>query len=268
MIELDKLYLGDCLDILNDVQENSVDCIICDLPYGTTECAWDSTIPLEPLWRHYKRVLKHQGSVLLFGSEPFSTMLRMANLDWYKYDWIWRKNMPTGHFHAKNMPIKDYEIISVFSAAKMGHESLLKEDRMIYNPQGLQSCHVVENGKRKANGIYKSRPSHKDVIIREQCNYPRMVIDFQNQNKELKNDTRIHPTQKPVDLLRYLILTYTNKGGVVLDNCMGSGSTAIAAIKEERHFIGIELNKEYFEKANKRIHLQLQQPTLWNLNDL
>lgn len=262
-IELDNIYQGDCLELMASVPDNSVDCIICDLPYGTTDCAWDTIIPLEPLWAHYKRVLKHQGSVLLFGSEPFSTMLRMSNLDWYKYDWIWHKDTPTGHFHAKNMPVKDYEIISVFSAANMGHESCLGDNRMTYNPQGLQPCHITENGTRKAKGVYGARPSHKEVIVREQCNYPRMVIQFPNQAEECATSKRIHPTQKPLNLLRYLILTYTNVGDVVMDNCMGSGTTAVAAIREKRHFVGMELDEEYYKKSLQRIESEKRKLTLF-----
>lgn len=259
-MEIDKIYFGDCLELMADIPKDSIDCIICDLPYGTTECKWDITIPLEPLWAHYKRILKHQGSVLLFGSEPFSTILRMSNLDWYKYDFIWKKTMPTGFQHAKNMPMKDYENICVFSAAKIGHANLLKDKRMTYNPQGLQSCHVVENGKTKANGIMRPRPSHKEVILREQCNYPRMILEFPNQGGELANNKRLHPTQKPVDLIRYLIRLYTNEEDVVLDNCMGSGTTAVAALMEHRHFVGFEMNEAYYNKACDRI--ENLQPTL------
>ena len=263
MIELNKIYNEDCLEGMKRIPDGSVDCIVCDLPYGTTACDWDSVIPMQPLWEQYKRILKHQGSVLLFGSEPFSTMLRMSNLDWYKYDWIWQKNVPTGFQHAKNMPMKDYEIISVFSAAGMGHANLLGNNRMTYNPQGLQSCHIIENGQSKFNNTVGKRPSHKEVIVREHCNYPRMIINFDSQAGEGVNNDRIHPTQKPVDLLRYLVLTYTNEGDTILDNCMGSGTTAIAAIREKRNFIGFELNKEYYDKACKRIKLEQAQLTLF-----
>lgn len=200
---------------------------------------------------------------MLFGSEPFSTMVRMSNLEWYKYDWIWQKNVPTGFQHAKNMPMKDYEIISVFSAAGMGHANLLGENRMTYNPQGLLPCHIVENGRSKFNNTVGKRPSHKDVVVSEQCNYPRMILNFKSQAGEGVNSKRIHPTQKPVDLIRYFILTYSNEGDTILDNCMGSGTTAIAAIKEKRHFIGFELNKEYYDKACERIWNEQRQLKLF-----
>ena len=264
MIELDTIYNEDCLEGMKRIPDGTIDAVICDLPYGTTACAWDSVIPLEPLWEQYRRVLKHQGSVLLFGSEPFSTMLRMSNLKWYKYDWIWQKFHPSGFQHAKNMPLKDYEIISVFSAAGMGHANLLGDNRMTYNPQGLQSCHVIEHSKKgKFNNVVGKRPSHKDTIVRDICNYPRMILKYDNQSGEIHNNVRIHPTQKPVDLLRYLVLTYTNEGDTVLDNCMGSGTTAIACIKERRHFIGFELSKEYFDKAVRRIKAEQAQLTLF-----
>lgn len=263
MIELNHIYNMDCLEGMKQIPDGTIDAIICDLPYGTTDCSWDSVIPLEPLWEQYRRVLKHQGSVLLFGSEPFSTMLRMSNLKWYKYDWIWQKNVPTGFQHAKNMPLKDFEIISVFSAAGMGHANLLGKNRMIYNPQGLTPCHIVKNGKTSFNNTVGQRPSHKDIVVRELENYPRMILRYDSQSGEGANNVRIHPTQKPVDLLRYLVLTYTNEGDTVLDNCMGSGTTAVACIKEKRHFIGFEKDKTYWEKSVKRVRNEQRQLTLF-----
>ena len=263
MIEPNTIHCGDCLDIMPQIADKSVDMVLCDLPYGTTDCKWDSVIPMQPLWEQYKRILKHQGSVLLFGSEPFSTMLRMSNLDWYKYDWIWQKNAPTGFQHAKNMPLKDFEIISVFSAAGMGHANLLGNNRMTYNPQGLQSCHIIENGQSNFNNTVGKRPSHKEVIVREQCNYPRMILHYDSRSGEGANNNHIHPTQKPVDLLRYLILTYTNVNDVVLDNTMGSGSTIVAAIKEKRQWLGIEKDEKYFEIAKRRIKNETCQLSLF-----
>lgn len=266
MIEIDNIYNEDCLEGMKRIPNGSVDCVICDLPYGTTACKWDVVIPLDKLWEQYRRVLKHQGSVLLFGSEPFSSMLRMSNLDWYKYDWIWQKGTPSGFQHAKNMPMKDYENICVFSGAGMGHASRLGDNRMIYNPQGLKQMEkpVVEHNKRnKFSGTVGSRPSNQDTIVREITNYPRMIQFFDNQCGETMNNKRLHPTQKPVDLIRYLIRTYTNDGAVVLDNTIGSGTTAIAAIREHRHYIGFELDKGYFDKAVNRINKELQQLTLF-----
>ena len=248
MIELDTIYNCDCLQGMREIPDGSVDAIVCDLPYGTTACKWDSIIPFEPLWEQYKRIIKPQGSVLLFGSEPFSTMLRMSNLDWFKYDWIWEKNRPTGFQHANNMPLKDYEIISVFSPAAMGHTKLLGNKRMIYNPQGIEP--IGKEWKRSASkfgNIVGKRKSQKNSGIQEFTGYPTTTLYY---NKDQKG---IHPTQKPVELLRYLIRTYTNEGETVLDNCMGSGTTAIAAMREHRHFIGFELNKEFYKKACERV---------------
>lgn len=265
-IEIDHIYNMDCLVGMKDIPDNSVDCIICDLPYGTTACKWDVLIPFDKLWEQYRRILKHQGSALMFGSEPFSSLLRMSNFDWYKYDWIWQKGTPSGFQHAKNMPMKDYENICVFSAAAMGHVSRLGDHRMTYNPQGLQRMKkpVVEHNKHnKFSGTVGSRPSNQDTIVREVTNYPRMIQFFDNQCGETMNNKRIHPTQKPADLIQYLIRTYTNEGDVVLDNCMGSGTTAIAAIREKRHYIGFELNEEYYKKSLARIKKELSQPKLF-----
>ena len=261
--QIDKIYNEDCLEGMKRIADGAVDCIITDLPYGTTACAWDSVIPFEPLWEQFKRVTKPNAAIVLFGSEPFSSALRMSNIGMYKYDWIWQKNVPSGFQHAKNMPLKDYENISVFSKGSMGHANLLGERRMIYNPQGLESCHIKENGKTKFKNTVGSRPSHKDVIYREQCNYPRMCIFFDNQSGDIVNDKRLHPTQKPVDLLRYLILTYSNEGDTILDATIGSGTTAVAALMEKRHFIGFETNKEYFDIAQGRIDQVRRNPTLF-----
>lgn len=166
MIEPNSLHLGDCLDIMKDIPDNSIDCIICDLPYGTTEADWDSVIPMDKLWTEYDRVCTSTANILLFGSEPFSTTLRMNKLDIYKYDLVWVKNRPTGFFHAQNMPLKDYELISVFSYGSMGHSNLLGDKRMTYNPQNLIKTRKVKtNALRKMGGIYNPRPSHKDVVV-------------------------------------------------------------------------------------------------------
>lgn len=244
-----KLILGDCLEKMKDIPDCSVDMVLCDLPYGTTACKWDVVLPLNKLWEQWKRVLSHQGSVLLFGTEPFSTRLRMSNMDWYKYDWIWHKPSTTGFQHAKNMPLRDYEIISVFSGAAMGHESLLGNKRMIYNPQGLIEINKVakRHPEYEFGTIVGHRKSHKTEVLRKYTNYPRMVLEFP------KDPENYHTSQKPVALLRYLIRTYTNPGGVVLDNTMGSGSTCVAAAIEDRNCIGIEKEEKYYDIAVERM---------------
>lgn len=246
MVELKQ---GDCLELMKNIPDGSVDMILCDLPYGTTACKWDNVIPFEPLWEQYKRVIKPNGSVVLFGSEPFSSRLRLSNLKWYKYDWIWEKNRPTGFQHAKNMPLKAHEDIIVFSLGKMGHKNLLKNKRMKYNPQGIQECFLVQKSSTNRFGnIAGKRPSHKQYTIQTEKNYPKSILRFPKEDKG-----RLHPTQKPVALLEYLIKTYTNVGETVLDNCMGSGSTGVACVNTGRNFIGIELDEHYFEISKNRL---------------
>ena len=257
-IELDRIYNMDCLEGMKAIPDGSVDAVICDLPYGTTACAWDSVIPLDVLWREYHRVCKPSAVILLFGSEPFSSELRMSNLKEWRYDWIWHKNSSAGFIHAHNRPLKDYEIVSAFCQYGMGHETTMGGKRMPYNPQGLVKTYkVIHNKVRDKDSLIGGRPAQGKDTIQEWTNYPHTTLHFD------KEGDAWHPTQKPVDLLRYLVLTYTNEGDTVLDNCMGSGTTAIACIKERRHFIGFELNKEYFDKACKRIDNERRQLTLF-----
>jgi site-specific DNA-methyltransferase (adenine-specific) len=245
----------DCLEGMTHIPDGSIDAIICDLPYGTTECAWDSVIPFDQLWEQYKRIIKHGGPIVLFGSEPFSTMLRMSNLEWFKYDWIWIKNRPNGYLEAKNKPMKAHEIISICSSGSSSNGCL---NRITYNPQGIVPCDVVN--KNREGNIYGNRKNREvgKTFKQEFTNYPTSILKFTTDD-----DDRFHPTQKPVDLLRYLIRTYSNEGDTILDNCMGSGTTAVACIKEKRHFIGFELNKEYYDKACQRIDAEQRQLSLF-----
>ena len=248
-MDLNRIYNMDCLEGMKEIPDESIDCIICDLPYGTTACAWDSVIPFAPLWEQYKRIRKPYAPICLFGSEPFSTLVRMSNLNEFKYDWIWVKSQGSGFVHAKNQPLKNFEVISMFCSYPMGHISQLGDKRMPYNPQGLRLVNkLCTHGKERTVNVYGSRPSHKDEFIREYENYPNAVIKFSSER-----EGRFHPTQKPVELIRYLIRTYSNPGDTILDNCMGSGTTAVAAVMEKRKFIGFETNKEYFDKANDRL---------------
>ena len=242
------LLQGDCLELMKQIPNGSIDMILCDLPYGTTACRWDSVIPIDKLWKEYRRIIKSNGVIVLFGSEPFSTRLRSAALDLYKYDWIWVKNHSTGFQHAKNMPMKKHENISVFSPGGMGHKRLLGNRRMTYNPQGIvEENHIRKTTKNKFGSIAGKRPSQKEFFIQECSNYPESVLNYP------KESNAVHPTQKPVALLEYLIKTYTNPGETVLDNCMGSGSTGVACVNTGRDFIGIELDPHYFEVAKQRI---------------
>lgn len=243
-----KLLQGDCLELLKDIPDGSVDMVLADLPYGTTACKWDTIIPFEPLWEQYKRLIKPNGAILLFGSEPFSSKLRMSNLEWFKYDWVWKKTRKLGFTNAKNKPMNDHECISVFSNGTCANKS---ENRMPYNPQGLIFYNRVVSGEKRCTadlvGHRFSRPSHKKKYIQEFTNYPSQIIEFNSESKP------IHPTQKPVALLEYLIRTYTNEGETVLDNCMGSGSTGVSCVNTGRKFIGMELDPGYFEVAKRRI---------------
>jgi len=242
------LFKGDCLEIMKEIPDQSVDMILCDLPYGTTACSWDTVIPFEPLWEHYWRVLKPNKSVLLFGAEPFSSMLRMSQIDKFKYDWIWCKSRALGFTNAKNKPMNKHETISVFSQGTVANKSTRK---MLYNPQDLKPSGKKVSGikdcKADKTGHKFARKSHKEEYIQEYTNYPVSTLSIPNEGKT------IHPTQKPVALLEYLIKTYTNEGDVILDNCIGSGTTALAALNTRRKFIGIELNDNYFDVSNKRI---------------
>ena len=240
------LRQGDCLELMKDIPDKSVDMILCDLPYGTTACKWDSVIPFEPLWEQYERIIRDNGAIVLNASQPFTSELIHSNLKLYKYNWIWKKTRPTGFSHSKNMPLKDYEDICVFSKGIIQHANLT-EKRMNYYPQGLRACN--RKVKRTSKGFEGSmeRKSQTNEYVATLENFPRMVLETPNEGKT------VHPTQKPVELCEYLIKTYTNEGETVLDNCMGSGSTGVACINTGRNFIGIELDEKYFEIAKKRI---------------
>lgn len=252
------LHCGDCLDIMPTLEAESIDAIIADVPYGTTSCAWDSVIPFAPMWECIKYLIKPRGAVLLFGSEPFSSMLRLSNMDWYKYDWVWRKSKPNGWQHAKNKPMKADEDVIVFSSAPMGHASLLGDRRMTYYPQGVRHNGVNVITDKNHGRTMGARPNQVGKVYEAFTGFPSNILDFPN----IFGSNAIHPTQKPVDLMAYLIRTYTNPGETVLDFTMGSGSTGVAAIHEGRRFVGIEKDTGYFEIAQRRISEATQQPAL------
>ena len=238
------------MEVMKEINDKSVDMILCDLPYGTTACKWDSVIPFEPLWEHYKRIIKDKGAIVLTASQPFASALVMSNIEWFKYEWVWVKNRATGHAHAKNKPMKKHENICIFSNGVTLHPGQ-SERRMGYYPQGLKK---EKNGKtRKRNdagddAVMSKRNSHKETVI-EHSNYPVSLLNFDIE----MNSQRVHPTQKPVALFEYLIKTYTDEGETVLDNCIGSGTTAIAALNTNRNFIGIEKDEEYYKLAKNRV---------------
>lgn len=246
-----KIFNGDCLEIMQKIPDNCIDLVCCDLPYGTTASSWDKAIPMDKLWGQYNRVLTKTGTVLLFANGIFTPRVMSSNLRDYKYRWVWVKRNATNFVHAKNRPMTKSEDILVFSKGAMGHRSQLGDKRMTYNPQGLISCHQVKkSGKSKFGTVAGCRPSHKDEVVREYTNYPSdVLLDF----PEVCPTKKVHTNEKPILLLEYLINTYTDKNGVVLDNCMGSGTTGIASINSNRKFIGIELDENYFNIAKERI---------------
>jgi site-specific DNA-methyltransferase (adenine-specific) len=227
----------DCLKGMKYIEDRSIDMILCDLPYGTTACKWDTVIPFEPLWEQYKRIIKEHGAIVLFGSEPFSSNLRMSNLKMFKYDWIWDKKKGGNPLLSKIQPIKTYEIISVFGIGKVNYYPIMV-DRDKPKARGKNTGKVSEttNNTFTENKVYTQY-------------YPKAIIEFSNANQRNK----LHSTQKPVELCEYLIKTYTVEGDIVLDNCMGSGTTAIACINTNRNYIGFELDATYCGIANKRI---------------
>lgn len=245
------LRCGDCLELMKGVPAESVDLILCDLPYGTTGSKWDSVISSDRLWCEYRRIISGRGVIVLFGTEPFATHIRHDALDLYKYDWIWRKTTVTGFAHARNMPLRDYENIMFFSKAPVGHFSKLGLRRMPYSPQGLKECNQIDKSHKTSlimhSGTFaNTKETH---YVRTETGFPRMVLDFKKNPK----DSKYHLNAKPVPLLEYLIKTYTNPGETVLDNCMGSGSTGVACVNTGRRFIGMELDEHYFSVAQERI---------------
>lgn len=224
-----QLIQGDCLEVMPTIPNGVVDMVLCDLPYGTTQNPWDSVIPLEALWKQYQRLCS--GSVVLTGSQPFTARLLVSSPIMFRYEWIWRKNNATGHLNAKRMPMKEHENILVFGETK-------------YNPQDL----VPFNKKVRRGGNGANFGVSGTENFQAWTNYPRSVLEVATDS-----DKR-HPTQKPLALMEYLIKTYTNQGGVVLDNCMGSGTTGVACKRLGRSFIGIEKDPTYFAIAEKRIN--------------
>lgn len=247
-----QLLNGDCLKLIGVIPDKSVDMILCDLPYGTTACPWDTPIALDVLWLEYKRIIKPNAAIVLFGSQPFTSNLIMSNPAWFKYQWVWKKNRATGHVHAKNKPMKLHEDVCVFSDGVTLHLGQ-SVNRMPYYPQGLTS--LPEGTKRRTrndagdNAVMAKRASHKETECTH-TGYPVSIIVFA---VDVNNGNRFHPTQKPTDLLEYLICTYTEENALVVDSCMGSGSTGVACKNTNRDFIGIELDPEYFKVATERI---------------
>lgn len=241
MIDKNKVLFGDCLELMKDIQDKSIDMILCDLPYGTTACKWDTIIPFEPLWEQYKRIIKDNGAIVLTASQPFTSILVCSALDIFKYDWVWKKSKVTGVLNAKIQPLRTKEDVLVFCKTTPR-----------YNPQGLIKCSkkngtgVSKSGKQ-GDATGKITQTVDGTYLQTETNYPRNVLEIASEGKT------VHPTQKPVALFEYLIKTYTNEGELVLDNCSGSGTTAIACINTNRNYICMEQDKTYYEKSLIRI---------------
>jgi site-specific DNA-methyltransferase (adenine-specific) len=237
ILQTNNIYYGDCLEIMPLIPDKSIDMILCDLLYGTTACKWDVVIPFEPLWKDYKRIIKDRGCIALFGNQPFTSALIMSNIKQFKYFYTWVKNNPTGFLNAKKQPLRITEDISIFY-----------NNQCFYNPQKVTRQYVTRRTKNIQSDNYGNQ-NHIDSgrFITE--GYPYNILFFDR----VASDYIIHPTQKPVALLEYLIKTYTLENETVLDNCMGSGSTCIACINTNRNFIGIENELKYFEIAKNRI---------------
>jgi site-specific DNA-methyltransferase (adenine-specific) len=242
-----KLINDDCLKVLPTLANNSVDLILTDPPYGTSSCKWDSVIPLDKMWKELQRVIKEYKPIILFGSEPFSSYLRTSNIKWFKYDWVWEKQRGSNFLNYKYQPSKNYEIISVFSN---GATSFVKNNSNCpYNPQMVNGLpYEIKQGKGGDAVVREGSRTGKQIITKNNgTRYPNAIQKF-NFDKE-----KLHPTQKPVALLEYLIKTYTNESDIVLDFTMGVGSTGVAAKNLNREFIGIELDEKYFNIAKERL---------------
>ncbi len=237
MLQINSVNNGNCLDLMSDIDDKSIDMILCDLPYGTTACKWDTIIPFEPLWAHYERIIKDNGAIVLTASQPFTSALVMSNIKMFKYCWYWNKTRATNFMNANKMPLRNVEDICVFYS-----------NLPMYKPQG-----VVEVNRTAKRVLDNNRTIYSDMglkdgdYLQKLSNYPRQTLSIASEGSST------HPTQKPVALFEYLIKTYTNEGELVLDNCAGSGTTAIACLKTNRSYILIEQETKYCDIANKRI---------------
>jgi len=243
---MNRLILGDCLVIMPGLEDKSVSLILADLPYGTTKCKWDTIIPFDKLWKQYKRIIKERRAVVLFSAQPFTSALVMSNTEWFRYEWIWEKERPSNILTIKKQAGRVHENILVFS-----------EGVGVYNPQMMPALRPSSNAGYKSQQGDMNALEHTGGVkakysdtYNPNLRYPRSVLKF---SRRVKGGKKRHPTQKPVALLEYLIKTYTNKGEIVLDNTMGSGSTGVACVNLGRDFIGIEIAKKYFDVAEERI---------------
>ena len=253
MIELNNIYNEECLEGMKKIPDKSIDMILCDLPYGVTKNKWDSVIPLDELWEQYKRVIKENGAIVLFGQGLFTARLMFSNEKWYRYNLIWEKDRPSGFLNAKRMPLRSHEDIVVFY-----------KELPTYNPQFWEGKPLHGMGSKFKEGLlgnnnYGKFDSHKNPSAKREGDtkkYPRSVLSFKREHPP------VHPTQKSVELVEWLVKTYSNEGDTVLDNCMGSGTTAIACLNTNRQYIGFELDETYHKLSLERIESQKQQLSL------
>ena len=244
---MNQILLGDCLDLMKDITSESIDMILCDLPYGTTACKWDTIIPFDKLWEQYERIIKDNGAIVLTASQPFTSNLIMSNPKLFKYEWIWKKTRPSGSLDCNRKPLKEHENILVFY-----------KRMTTYNPQITKTKRVIEKSRVVNKGEYTYCGNIGRQFDNNGLAYPRTIQEFKNPN-----NNSLHPTQKPVSLFEYLIKTYTNEGNLVLDNCAGSGTTAIACINTNRKYICIEKEQKYFDIMNERINNHTSQLKLF-----
>ena len=237
---INEIHLGDCLELMKDIPDGSIDMILCDLPYGSTAFKWDVVIPFDKLWDQYKRIIKENGAIVLTAQQPFATDLINSNRKLFRYEIIWEKTMKLGFLNANKMPLKGHENILIF------YKKL-----PTYNPQKTQKTGRARKRNQKENRYAGYSNFRSSSTVDDGSRHPHSVVKFSNKNK----NSGIHPTQKPVDLFEWLIKTYSNEGDLVLDNCSGSGTTAIACLKTNRKYICIEKDTEYFEKSVSRVEL-------------
>lgn len=239
-----NLMHGDCLEMMKLIPDGSVDMVLCDLPYGTTSSKWDAVIPFEHLWQEYRRIAKKGAAIVLTAAQPFTSVLIASNIEQFRYSWVWRKSRASNQAMAKAQPLRVHEDICVFSDLSAHNAA---KERMPYNPQDLKYVgKMTKQGAKITENLGEGR-TRKTEYFQEWGDYPKSVLDFASEGKT------VHPTQKPVALMEYLIRTYTNEGDTVLDNTMGSGTTGVASVNTGRQFIGIERDDKYFAIAQKRI---------------
>jgi len=246
---INKIFNEDCLIGMQRIPDKSIDCIICDLPYGTTACKWDTVIPFEPLWAQYKRIIKDNGAIVLFGSQPFTSALIMSNPKWFKYEWIWGKSVGSNFAALKYQPMKEHENVLVFSKGTHNYYPI-KQERKGSGKERQKAGYSNSKATAKTGQFIGGKmDATKRKNEYEELRFPSSIQYFNNREKA----RGLHPTQKPEKMIEYLIKTYSNQTEIILDNCIGSGTTAIAAINTNRKYIGFEMDKTYFDIACKRV---------------